>query len=155
MRLIKRGLRSGTAPVKRESQMQQVLSDPNMQRDVPRGIKGYLALLFRSTVIAVRANSLSAFNVLLVQYINNPNNGIPNNVKDRVSARGNLTKELFRDKMTWVVFCKAMRFLQIRKMRINLEVVMANGSAEVIEGKWLNLNNTHANEFVENETDND
>lgn len=147
--------RLGGTPVKRESQMQQVLSDPNMQRDVPKGIKGYLALLFRSTVIAVRANSLSAFNVLLVQYVSNPNNGIPNNVKDRVSARGNLTKELFRDKMTWVVFCKAMRFLQIRRMRINLEVVMANGNAEVIEGKWLNLNNSTADEFVETENDND
>ena len=141
-------------PNKQGSQMQQVLSDPDMQRDVPKGVKGYLALLFRSTVIAVRANSLSAFNVLLVQYVSNPNNGIPNNVKDRVSARGNLTKELFREKMTWVVFCKAMRFLQIRRIRINLEVVMTNGNAEIIEGKWLNLNNSTADEFVETENDN-
>jgi hypothetical protein len=39
-------------------------------------------------------------------------------VKDRSRARGNLKKELFKSTMTWRVFVKAMRFLNIPKFEL-------------------------------------
>lgn len=65
--------------------------------------------------------------VLTEGYLNDPRNAIPNNVHARSSARGNLNKELQKHNMSWRVFCKGMRFLNIFKFELIVRTKQANG----------------------------
>jgi hypothetical protein len=70
---------------------------------------------------------LPRFGALLEAYVLNPKNHVPNNRKDQISARGNLTKEFSRPQMTWKVFCKALRFLNIIKIEITIKAYDGTG----------------------------
>lgn len=72
--------------------------------------------------------SFNRWSKWMESYLDDPRNGIKNNTKDRASARGNLTKEILKDKMTWKVFCKALRFINVIKFRITIEPQWANGT---------------------------
>ena len=67
------------------------------------------------------------WNHLMVQYINDPKKCIPANTKDQSSARGNLQKELFKPRMSWKVFCKGIRFINILKFKITITAFHVNG----------------------------
>jgi hypothetical protein len=54
-------------------------------------------------------------------------NNIPQNIKERSSARGNLRKELMRPVMTWKVFCKGLRFIKIKRFSIIIRLYHSNG----------------------------
>ena len=71
--------------------------------------------------------SFNSWNKWMDSYLNDPRNGIKNNTKDRASARGNLSKEILKDKMTWKVFCKALRFINVIKFKVTIEPQWANG----------------------------
>lgn len=71
---------------------------------------GVLAKLWR-LILADRKISPLTWNELMKRYLNDPRNGIPADVRERSSARGNLHKELKRPRMTWKVFLKGLRFL--------------------------------------------
>lgn len=71
---------------------------------------GVLAKLWR-LILAERNITPLAWNELMKRYLNDPRNGIPADVRERSSARGNLHKELKRPRMTWKVFLKGLRFL--------------------------------------------
>jgi len=73
----------------------------------------------------------SKWNHLMNAYLIDPKNGIPRNNKDQSSARGNLHKELFKPKMTWKVFCKGMRFLNIVRFEIQITAFHTNGTLTV------------------------
>ena len=45
--------------------------------------------------------------------------------------RGNLTKEFSRPQMTWKVFCKGLRFLQIVKIELVVKAYHENGKTSL------------------------
>jgi len=51
------------------------------------------------------------------------------NVPDKNSVRGNIQKQLSSPKMTWNVFCSAMRFLQIARIDVRFRVYTWDGKS--------------------------
>ena len=96
-----------------------------------RGIDSILAVLFRKIMHENGAGNSNTFNRLLERFVGNPVNGIPNNVKERSSARGNLRKELLRAVMSWRVFCKGIRFMNIPRFDISITLYHQNKTTTV------------------------
>jgi hypothetical protein len=71
---------------------------------------GVLSKLWRGILVDLDVTHYT-WGSLMLRYLNDPRNGIPRDVKDKSSARGNLNKELKRPRMTWKVFLKGLRFL--------------------------------------------
>lgn len=91
------------------------------------GANGVLSRLFRQMLLNLNVGDGSRFGALLQAYILDARHGVPNNKKDQQSMRGNLTKELSRPQMTWKVFCKALRFLQIVKIELSIKAYHEDG----------------------------
>ena len=63
-----------------------------------------------------------AFNRKMELFLSDIRNSIPQNTKDRSSARGNLRKELCKPNMSWKVFCKGLRFLGVCKFDLTFRL---------------------------------
>jgi hypothetical protein len=98
-----------------KNKLTKILTAPDKDIKKTFGANGVLSRLFRQMLLDLNIGP-SRFGSLLQEYILDPRNGVPNNKKDQTSMRGNLTKEFSRPQMTWKVFCKALRFLQIKKI---------------------------------------
>ena len=90
------------------------------------GIKGALSRLFRKILLQLDIMP-PKFGQLLHEYIMDSRHHVPNNKRDQTSMRGNLTKEFARTEMTWKVFCKALRFLQIVQIELAVKAKHRNG----------------------------
>lgn len=97
---------------------ERVLNAPDKEVGQATGI---LAKLWRG-IMGQYAMDEERYDRLMEMWLNNPRNGIPNDAKKRSSARGTLSKELFRDDMTWRVFLKAIRFISPLAVRIQVTV---------------------------------
>ena len=95
-----------------KNKLNRILTSPDKDIKKTFGANGVLSRLFRQILWDLNIGP-NRFGTLLQEYILDARNGVPNNKKDQTSARGNLTKEFSRPQMTWKVFMKAMRFLQI------------------------------------------
>jgi hypothetical protein len=98
-----------------------------IQRVHSGGVETILSNLF--TLIKQDVlKQFSTWNILMIAYLLDPKNGIPRNSREQSSAKGNLDKEFAKPNMTWKVFCKAIRFLNIMKFDIIIKAHHANGS---------------------------
>lgn len=96
----------------------------------PSGVKGILARLFRKILIDMNMKP-SQFNALMNDYILAIRSGAsndPNEIGTQTSMRGNLIKEFIRNRMTWPVFLKALRFLKLLRVRFIVQAYHANGT---------------------------
>jgi len=70
------------------------------------------------------------YNAWMETYLSTPSNfegnRVPDNVKDRSNIRSNLLKDLTAKTMTFRVFIKSIKFLQIPKIKISVDVYHAN-----------------------------
>jgi len=119
------------------------------------GTNSILASLFRRMLKELDIN-YSKWNNMMLRYIMDPRNCIPNNNKDQASARGNLQKELLKEKMSWKVFCKGLRFMAIPKFEIIIRAHHTNGkitehSLNVNLGQVYDLN--EADDFTDKDDD--
>lgn len=89
-----------------------------------RDSRGVLTHLFRQILFQMNITPF-AWDKKMKDYLHNPSNRIPQNSKDKSSARGNLNKELRRDKMSWNVFMKALRFLGPIKIHFEVHLFWA------------------------------
>lgn len=103
--------------------IQKFLSSHDKQVHDARSV---LSRLFRIILADLKVGPL-LWNRLMMRYLNDPRNNIPNNSKDRSSSRGNLSKELRRAKMTWKVFEKGIRFLGPKWMRVTIDLGWESG----------------------------
>lgn len=71
------------------------------------------------------------YDQLMTNYVTDPRNCIPNNKKEQSSARGNLQKELLKSGMSWKVFIKGARFLDILKIDIQITAHHRDGKHTV------------------------
>lgn len=128
-----------------KNQLSKILEAPHRYVDqTHRTANGILASLFRR-ILGDLNISVARWQSLMADFVSDAHNGAPSNQKDRTSMRGNLTKEFSRPQMTWKVFCKGLRFLQVVRFRLTIEATWPNGrtsvhGAVVDLGKRQNLN---------------
>lgn len=94
-----------------------------------------LAGVFR-TILSNLNIDPAAFNSLLEKYI--IKTGVPNNIKEISSLRGNLKKELLKSVMSWRIFVKGLVFLNIIKFDIAFTLYHAIGKV-TIHGRTVTL----------------
>jgi hypothetical protein len=109
-----------------KNQLSKILEDPHRYVGQVHGANGILASLFRQMLGDLNI-SIARWGSLMADFISDARNNVPNNQKDRTSMRGNLTKEFSRPQMTWKVFCKGLRFLQITKIELTIRAHHPNG----------------------------
>lgn len=114
----------------KNNHIQQILQAPDKYISRTRGANGILTRLWIQ-ILSDRGVTLPRWGSLMADYISDARNGIPNNKKDQTSMRGNLTKEFTREQMTWKVFCKGLRFLQVLKIELVIKAYHANGETSL------------------------
>ena len=72
-------------------------------------------------------NNKNRWDQLMHAYITDPRHSIQSNKRDQSMARGNLQKELSKTKMSWNVFCKAMKFLNLPRFELIVKTTDNNG----------------------------
>ena len=112
---------------RRRNPLNEILEDPKKGVNKTHGTPGTLARLFRTILLDLNIGGFQ-FAVLMTKFLTDPRNRIPDNKRDQTSNRGNLNKEFQKDRMTWKVFCKGLRFLQFVRFRIIIEGERVNGS---------------------------
>lgn len=129
----------------------ELLEDPNKGVNKTYGAVGTLSRLFRQMLKDLNISGYQ-FGLLMSKFLSDPRNHIPDNKKDQTSNRGNLNKEFQKGTMTWKVFCKAMRFLQIVRFKITLEAVRENGKTTThVVNVNLELTEPENDEFDEDD----
>ncbi len=101
--------------------------------------KSVLAFLFRSMLRELRIGPAEWQN-LMNRWLNDPTNGVPDNPKERSTARGNLDKALTSPSMTFLMLTKGIRFLSyiLRYVRIEIHFVDDRGRDYKIEASLFN-----------------
>ena len=113
-----------------KNKLTRILTAPDKDVKKTFGANGVLSRLFRQMLLDLNIGP-PQFGHLMAQYLADPRNAVPNNKKDQTSMRGNLNKEFSRPQMTWKVFCKALRFLQITKIEFVLQATRATGKPTI------------------------
>lgn len=113
-----------------KSKLSAILTAPDKQAGRTFGTKGILANFFRNMLRTLNIGP-TQFGSLLQDYITDIRHHIPDNRADKTSARGNLTKEFSNEQMSWSVFCKALRFLQIVRFELIINAHHANGKVSL------------------------
>lgn len=113
-----------------KSRLHRMLNDPNKEITKVSGPLGMLSRLFRRMLSDLGIGPIQ-FGMLMQDYVQDSANLIPPNKKDQTVERGNLTKQLWRAQMTWRVFCKALKFLQLWKIDIVIKAYHIDGRETV------------------------
>lgn len=103
-----------------------MLQAPDKGMSQVYGTKGVLSRLWRKILFDTQVNVAEWFK-LMDLYVKDKRNEVPDNRRDQSSHQGNLAKELVREKMTWVVFCKALRFRRIFRFDIYVRLYHQDG----------------------------
>ncbi len=122
--------------------MYRVLNSPDKGISRTSGINGILARLFRKILFNLRVGG-KEWSSLMFDYLNDPKNMLPNNRKDQTSIRGNIAKEISRPQMTWKVFCKGLRILQVAEFELKIVITRRNGETSE-HGAFVKLGPTQA-----------
>lgn len=134
-----------------KNQMTKILENPLKHESMARGYGGILAGLFARIIYEMNI-SVPRWLSLMDAFVTDARNGAQTeNQKDRTSMRGNLTKEFSRDQMTWKVFIKGLRFLQIVRFQLTITAYHANGKVTRHHSKPINLGGrSELQEFLRN-----
>ena len=68
------------------------------------------------------------FHYYLTKYLEDPINGVPQNKKDFSSQRGNYIKEINKPSITWLVFIRGLRIINVSKFTISINIHRDFGS---------------------------
>jgi len=64
---------------------------------------------------------------MINDYINDPRNGIPANKSDQSTQRNNITGQLEKPEMSWRIFCRGLRVLDLIGFEIVIRPITRNG----------------------------
>lgn len=106
--------------------MMKLLTAPDKGISQTSGPNGILARLFRTILYDEDVGPFKYVD-LMDSFIRENQSGIPVNRVDLTSWRGNLTKELSNDRISWKVFCKALRFLRILRVDFKITAYWRDG----------------------------
>lgn len=95
-----------------------MLVDP--RKEIHRA-NGPLAKLYRRILwdLDIKPEQINA---LILKWLDDPKNGIPNNGKSRSTERGNIIKDLSKPEMTWKNFVKGIRLLRPLRVRFIVSI---------------------------------
>lgn len=107
----------------------------NRKTPNPSSVGGVLAILFRQIrdVVTSRSGSGSdrgsvyVFRQMLNEYIEDARNGIPANKSDQSTQRNNITGQLEKPEMSWRIFCRGLRVLNLIGFEIVIRPITRNG----------------------------
>lgn len=107
----------------------------NRKTPNPSSVGGVLAVMFRQIrdVITSRSGngsdrgSVYVFRQMLNNYISDPRNGIPANKSDQSTQRNNITGQLEKPEMSWRIFCRGLRVLDLIGFEIVIRPIARNG----------------------------
>jgi len=108
--------------------------------------KNVLSRLYRQISADLNVGPLS-FDRLMKKFLDNPVNNIPASGKDRSTARGNLSKQLCSDPMSFKTFLKGLRFLGANM--VDFEVRITRKGVTTIHSLKLDLSSDMEEEDVE------
>lgn len=91
------------------------------------GVESILSHLFQKMLLDRSVNT-HLFEYLLLRYLNDPLNKIPENVRDRSIERGKFKKQLLDKTMTWKIFCQGMILLGVEKWSLHVEIYRDDSS---------------------------
>lgn len=106
--------------------MMKLLAAPDKGISRTHGPNGILARLFR-TILYDEGITPFKYMDFMDSFIRENQSGVPKNRVDLTSWRGNLTKELSHDRISWKVFCKALRFLRILRVEFKITAFWRDG----------------------------
>ncbi len=117
-----------TAAVTKELNMRENLKNKDRKLGSPVTTGGVTSILSRmyGKILLELGVGTTGINRLMESHLNNPKNGIPQNLKERASARGNLSKDLTKPTMTWKIFCRLIKFLHVSKFKIDITLYHSN-----------------------------
>lgn len=131
--------------------LHQILTSSSGKAVEPvRGIGGVLAGLWRNILIDLPVKPMQ-FEVFLNDFVEHAKRSVPESRVSKHFTRGNLRREFSKPTMTFKVFIKAMRFLKIKHITINVELKHSNGK-RTIHQTAVDLGNTSLDDMMESET---
>lgn len=107
--------------------MARIFEAPEHAISRARGIAGFLSKMFITICSDLNVGTMR-WQRLINDYVNDPENGVPDNPHSKTSERGNLTKQLSKPEMSWKTFCKALRIFKFTRVEITLVAHHRNGS---------------------------
>lgn len=113
---------------KNKNPITEMLKSPDKGQNEPTGKRGILAALFR-IILADSNMNLMRFSSLMNDYVRKVSPPGPDkDIKQfQTQVRNNLMKELGKVEMTWLVFCKALTFMQALKVTFSAKVYWKSG----------------------------
>lgn len=108
------------------NKMTKILSAPDKEVGKTYGQNGILSRLFRQMLADLNVTNYK-WEAYMADFIRDVGGAGPTDRKSQTTTRGNLTKEFQKEQMTWKVFCKVLRFLQIMRFRITITAFHADG----------------------------
>ena len=113
--------------------------------------RNLLTRLWRTTLYDLNIGP-KVFDGYVKRYLNDPNSGIGDSVKDKNNHRGNLMKELGSNEISWRVFDRALRVIEAEEFELVLRLKRKDritGEYVYTEHTVLNRNNIQRQEQVE------
>jgi hypothetical protein len=121
--LFPRELPHGSAVQRKESKSKRTFT-----RTYTNGYSGVLARLFNLICLNItdgKGFSQNQWNTMLSAFIDETESHL--DIDKRMNVRSNLNKEFRLSKMTWKVFCKGLKFLQVRGFTFHLIAYRTDG----------------------------
>lgn len=113
----------------------------NLSQNARNTSSGFLSRIFLKTLekrlgtdinrVDQERTLLERWNALVNAYLRDPKNSVPQNNEGISAARGNLTKELLKPGISWKVFIKGLRLMQV--VRIDFYFRFHIHNATIIE----------------------
>lgn len=113
--------------------LNRMLVDPRKEMHRARGP---LAKLYRRILwdLDIKPEQINA---LILKWLDDPKNAIPNNGKSRSTERGNIIKDLSKPEMTWKNFVKGIRLLRPQRVRFIVSIDWPSSLTSVHEIKLI------------------
>lgn len=106
--------------------MIKLLTAPDKGISQTSGTNGILARLLRTIMFDEEITPFKYLE-LMDTFTKESKSGVPKNRVDLTSWRGNITKELSNDRISWKVFCKGLRFLRILRVEFTVKAYWHDG----------------------------
>lgn len=112
-----------------------------------KGIGGILASLLRKVFYEHKIGD-GVFNTMCNDYIRSARRGLPTKVAQYLN-RGNIRRQVAQPKITWKVFVRALRIMQVQKFVITIELKFASGRANTEHSYEVDISNPVLNSDLE------
>lgn len=113
-----------------EKEVKELFSQLDKGVGSTKGVGGVLARLWR-TIVRDLNIPLGQFEIHLTQFVNNARRGIDSSKVANYFNRGNLRRELVKPSMTFKVFIKALKVLNVERFDLSIKIYKKNGTSSV------------------------